>query len=320
APSQPSAEPLSEALRGKGFHECNPHDPIGLGPYSPYRKLRMGRIAIPQRGGHTPDYGYDVLMHCHGHEPLRKTLVQVARGVTYVGIDRGVGSGPYTAAFSDPKRFPKLLASITRNLREHSGQPKAHIRHLALSAWSAGYGAVNRILKHKPEGVDAVVLLDGLHAAWKPGAAHHSKPSDVDPLFIRPIFDFAARAKRGQGIFYLTHSQVEPEGGYPSVKLTTATLLEELGLNLEPVEPTQADEFGLIGRATSGGLHVLSYAGNREYAHCSHLSHIRGALNVIETLWKTPALDRGVPNTPAPQLRAAEPGEADDADEDEDAD
>jgi len=224
-PPQPHAEPLTEALRGKGFHECNPHDPIGLGPYSEYRKLRMGRIAIPQRGGHTADYGYDVLMHFHGHEPLRKTLVQVARGVTYVGVDRGVGSGPYTEAFSDPKRFPRLLASITRNLRDHSGQPKAHIRHLALSAWSAGYGAVNRILKHKPKGVDAVVLLDGLHAAWKPGAAHHSRPSDVDPLFIRPIFDFAVQAQRGHGIFYLTHSQVEPEGGYPSVKLTTATLL-----------------------------------------------------------------------------------------------
>ena len=28
-------EPLTPALRQKGFHECNPHDPLGLGPYAP---------------------------------------------------------------------------------------------------------------------------------------------------------------------------------------------------------------------------------------------------------------------------------------------
>lgn len=313
------AAPLTEALRTKGFHECNPHDAIGLGPYSEYRKLRMGRIAIPQKGGHTADFGYDVLIHFHGHEPVRKTLVQVARGVTYVGIDRGVGSGRYTTAFEDPERFPRLLASIQKNLQAHTNEPRAHVRHLAISAWSAGYGAVNRILKHHSSKVDAVVLLDGLHGGWKPGAAHHTKPSDVDPAFIQPIFDYAARAKAGKGIFYLTHSQVEPEGGYPSVKLTTALLLEQLGLSLEQRDPG-ADEFGLLGEVHSGNLHVLSYAGHREYAHCSHISHITEALYLLESTWKTPALDRSVAPTPAPKLgtpQAETEGAEEGSDEDE---
>src|SRR5690606_23846595 len=132
----------SPELRQRGYHECYPHDPLGLGPYAPYRNLSMGRILIPERGGHTEDMGFDVLVHFHGHEPLRKTLVQVARGVVYVGIDRGLGSGPYADAFAAPGSFERLRASITRALQKHSGDPRAHIRHLALSAWSAGYGAV----------------------------------------------------------------------------------------------------------------------------------------------------------------------------------
>ncbi|MEZ4371943.1 MAG: hypothetical protein R3B07_14010 [Polyangiaceae bacterium] len=309
-------QPLNDELRMKGFHECNPQDPIGLGPYSPYRKLRMGQIAIPQKGGHTDDFGYDVLIHFHGHEPVRKTLVQVAHGITYVGVDRGTGSGPYTKAFEDPERFPRLLRSIQKNLQAYSKDPRAHIRHLAISAWSAGYGAVNRILKHSADKVDAVVLLDGLHGGWKPGAAHHTKPSDVDPAFIQPIFDYAKRAKEGHGIFYLTHSQVEPEGGYPSVRLTTALLLEQLGLSLEKRDAGDG-EFGLLGEVHSGNLHVLSYAGHREYAHCSHISHITEALYLLESTWKTPPLDRSVENTPAPKLGTPQ---AEDTDSEADTD
>ncbi|MCB9584075.1 MAG: hypothetical protein H6718_01685 [Polyangiaceae bacterium] len=316
--AQLKAEPLNDQLRLKGFHECNPHDPIGLGPYAAYRKLRMGQIAIPQKGGHTNDFGYDVLIHFHGHEPIRKTLVQVAHGITYVGVDRGTGSGPYTKAFEDPERFPRLLRSIQKNLQAYSNDPRAHIRHLAISAWSAGYGAVNRILKHSADKVDAVVLLDGLHGGWKPGAAHHSKPSDVDPAFIQPIFDYAKNAKAGRGIFYLTHSQVEPEGGYPSVRLTTALLLEQLGLSLEKRDAGDS-EFGLLGEVHSGNLHVLSYAGHREYAHCSHISHITEALYLLESTWKTPPFDRSVENTPAPKLGTPQ-AETDDEDSDDSSD
>ena len=51
------AERLDDELRKKGFHECFPHDPIGLGPYTPFKNLSMGRIALPQVGGHTADMG-----------------------------------------------------------------------------------------------------------------------------------------------------------------------------------------------------------------------------------------------------------------------
>ncbi|MBI3204460.1 MAG: hypothetical protein HYZ29_23185 [Myxococcales bacterium] len=71
--------PLTPELRAKGFTECNPHDPLGLGPYAPFRPVPFGKILIPKKGGHTPDMGFDVVIHFHGADAVRKYLVQSAR-------------------------------------------------------------------------------------------------------------------------------------------------------------------------------------------------------------------------------------------------
>ena len=114
-------EPLTDELRTKGFGECNPHDPLGLGPYALYRTLYVGRILIPQKGGHTGDMGFDVLVHFHGSVAVRKLLVQVARGVVLVLIDKGNGGGPYARALRSPATFPELRRSIEAELRRQSG-------------------------------------------------------------------------------------------------------------------------------------------------------------------------------------------------------
>jgi len=294
------AEPLSEALRAKGYHECYPHDPIGLGPYGRYRNVSMGRLLVPQKGGHTSDMGYDVVIHFHGHEAVRKTLVQVARGVAYVGIDKGLGSGAYETAFNDPSAFTTLLYSIEKGLQAESRDPRAHIRKLALSAWSAGYGAVNEILKHHADAVDAVVLLDGLHGRWE--ALPNRDPSKpLKTTQIAPTIEFARRAARGEKIFVFTHSFVDPVDYTPTC-VTADLLLIELGLKRELMDPG-SNPFGQSGKSDSKGFHLWSYRGKNEHAHCTHISHVAKALSdVIEPAWRTPAMDRGVPFTKAPKL------------------
>ena len=312
------AEPLNDELRKKGFHECYPHDPLGLGPYSPFKNLSMGRIAIPQRGGHTSDMGYDVVIQFHGHSPVRKTLVQVARGVVYVGIDKGLGSGPYSDAFANPDVFQALWRSIEAALKHQSGDERAHIRHLALSAWSAGYGAVNEILKYGDDRIDAVILLDGLHAAWNPAARDHDAGvASLSSLPLSPTFRFAKKAARGEKIFLFTHSDVNPES-YPSTRQTADLLLHELGLTRTATDPGE-DRFGQWATVDHAGFHLWSFKGANELAHCSHIPHIARALYLIEDAWDTPAMDRDVPATPAPILgtptaageaRVEEPGES----------
>ena len=62
-PPKLTIAPLTDELRDKGFSECNPYDPIDLGPYSFYERVSLGRMLIPQKGGHTADMGYDVVIH-----------------------------------------------------------------------------------------------------------------------------------------------------------------------------------------------------------------------------------------------------------------
>ncbi len=296
-----SAARLTPQLRKKGFHECNPHDPIGLGPYTPYRNVRVGRIAIPQKGGHTSDMGYDVVIHFHGHSAIRKTLVQVARGVAYVGIDKGLGSGPYSKAFANPDVYPALLRSIEGALRNHTRDEGTHVRRVALTAWSAGYGAINEILKHGDDRVDAVVLLDGLHAAWNP--ARPKRDGTVASLSshsLTPTFAFAKKAMAGEKLFFFTHTNINPET-YPSTRMTADLLLHELGLTRTAMDP-RGDKFGQSGTVDRGGFHVWSFNGTDELAHCSHIALMPRALRIIETAWKTPAMDRNVPFTKAPKL------------------
>jgi hypothetical protein len=340
-PPRLQAAPLTDALRARGHHECNPHDPIGLGPYSRYHNVALGgHMLIPQRGGHTDEMGYDVLLHFHGHEALRKTLVQVSRGVVFVGFDKGLGSGAYSRAFAAPKSLRRVLDSVRARLVEYTGDSRAHVRRVALSAWSAGYGAVNEILKYAPSSVDAVVLLDGLHAGWDPSRPHARGVTAVSGAAIAPTLRYAARAQGGEGSFVFTHSEVDPVT-YPSTELTAGYLLAEIGLEPVSVAPRVeaprelelvahrsaappellpgpappvsdaagapvAQPYPMRSRVDVAGLHVWGYAGADQRAHCSHIAHISRVLSdVLERTWQTPRMDRDVPFQQAPKLGSA---------------
>jgi hypothetical protein len=304
---QLEAMPISRELRKRGYHECYPPDPMGLGPYARPRNLSIGRILIPKRGGHTPDLGFDVILHFHGMDPLRKTLVQVAGGVVLAGVDRGAGSGRYTAAFQNPQIFPRLRRSIERALQRHTGDERAHIRHLALSAWSAGYGAIVEILKQGHEGIDALVLLDSLHAGWNRTAPRRRGPRALGDHHIAPVIEFARLASQGRKIFVLTHSNVDPVT-YPSTGRTADFLLERLGLERKTVL-RDAGLLAQIGAVDVQGLHVWSYRGNDERTHCAHLSLIAQAVrDVLEPAWDTPVMEReslGVPRPAEPRYLLA---------------
>ena len=297
---RPELAPLTDELRKKGYNQCNPPDPLGWGPYLPFVRCGMGHIAVPQRGGHTLDYGYDVIVHFHGAPPVRKTLVQVARGVVFVGVDLGIGSGKYSDAFKLRESFPEFRRTIEAALQRRSGQSQAHIRHLALSAWSAGYGAINEILKFGDQNIDAVVLLDALHAGWAPGSKRDGTVKSVSAAFIAPTIAFARRAMRGEKILVFTHSYVDPVS-YPSTSLTAKLLLNELGVSQQAVA-IPAGFLTQDGAVDQAGLHVWSYRGHDELAHCAHISLMARVLSdILEKEWDTPEMDRNVPAIKTPE-------------------
>lgn len=294
-PSPPARrEPpaLTAALRARGYNACMMPDP-GFGPYTRWIKLSTGQMIMPERGGHTGDFGYDVVVHFHGHEAVRHAFAQVARGAVLVGIDLGIASGPYEKAFESPFRFRELLDGVTRALVRHTGDPRAHIRHLALSSWSAGYGAVTRILRRFGSSIDAVVLLDSLHASYVAAPGREGRPlHDVFGLPLEPVVRFAERAARGDGILFLSHSQVVPPG-YASTSEVADFLLGDVAGVRVPMQGRSALGAELFSGYDRGGLHLRGYRGGDKPAHCAHTELLGEAVrDYLEPAWRTPAAER----------------------------
>jgi hypothetical protein len=286
------APALTSALKAKGWNACMMPD-TGFGPYTRWMNVAMGQMIVPKRGGMTEDGGYDVVMHFHGHEAVRRALVQTAEGVVLVGIDLGVGSGAYEGALALAKPFDELLVSIERGLRKHSGNPDAHIRHLALSSWSAGYGAVVDVLRHHEARVDAVVLLDSLHSGYVKGPPH-----DMHAIWgvwsgpLAPVVSFARLAAKGEKKLWLTHSDVRPPG-YAATAEVADFLLGEVGGVRAPMQGTTPLGAELKSGADLGGLSVRGYTGNGEHAHCAHTELLAEVVrDVLEPAWGTPAAER----------------------------
>ena len=261
-------------------------------------QLPLGKMLIPDKGGHTPDMGYDVLLHFNGAESVRRLLVQVSKGLVLVLVDKANG-GAYARAVASKDIVSVVKKSIERALRKHAGDDRAHIRHFAISAWSAGTIAVDKILSRNPEGVDAFVIMDGLHGAWRERAPREQKSSSLDARFVAPEIELAKRAQRGETLFVITHSHINP-GLYPSTFATADSILDELGLKPLRVDPG-SDPYGQTSAVDVKGLHVWGYRGNDVKAHCTQLSRIaRIVTELIEPAWNTPAMDRTGPPRPLP--------------------
>jgi hypothetical protein len=253
----------------------------GLVYLAPARSVARGSFYIPAEGGMAADGGYDVIVHFHGGNAVKKTIARQARGVAFVGIDLGNGSGPYADAFPSARPFDDLRSSLESALRAHANDPRAHVRHLALSGWSAGYGAINAILRAGGgPAVDAVILLDGFHANLTPAGG-------VDGANITPLVAYARGAAGGERYFYFSHSRIATDG-YASTSQVATYLLGLLGVRPVAATPT-IDPLGLLAYADREGFHLRAFDGADARAHCDHTRHIAEAVAMLEERWRTPA-------------------------------
>lgn len=267
-----------------GVNPCNTKDP-GFGIYDKWdRNISMGQMIMPVRGGITKSGGFDVVIHFHGHEAIRKEFVKAADGAVLVGIDLGIGSGAYSSAFSSPQAFKDLVESIEKEVAKQRGLPSAKARKIALSAWSAGYGAVQEILNQEEgkERVDTVILLDGLHTGYK--------GDGLDTSLLDPFVAFAKRAKAGKKLMYVSHSSIIPPG-YASTTETENYLVFELGGKPKKAKPRKSDPWGLDLNAKfdSGNFHMRGYDGNDKMDHCAHIGLVKDVMkSFVKPRWKTP--------------------------------
>ncbi|WP_438000483.1 hypothetical protein WMF26_12345 [Sorangium sp. So ce185] len=283
-PGATSSRATPSKKRRGDINPCMTPDP-GWGVYDRWsRAPSIGQMIMPHKGGVTKRGGFDVIIHFHGHEALRKEFVKTADGAVLVGIDLGIGSGAYSSAFSAPYVFENLLDSIERAVAKKTGKKKVYIRKLGLSAWSAGYGAIEQILR-QPAGkrVDALVLLDSLHAGY---ADEHQRKLKVAQ--IEPFIAFARRAAAGEAFMFMSHSSILPPG-YASTAETASFIVQQL--RGKPRGSSRRDVLGLdmIRRFDRGDFHLRGYTGDDKPDHCAHLGLMADVMRVhLKPRWKTP--------------------------------
>ncbi|WP_437554194.1 hypothetical protein WME97_20600 [Sorangium sp. So ce367] len=264
-----------EAQAGCGFADQ------GFGVYERWRPLPLGKLLVPPAHAIRSDGGYDLLIHFHGAEPVRKVLAPRGMDLVIAGVDVGTRSSEYARAIEGGS-WDALLQAIDREVESASGSAGARVRRLVLSSWSAGSGAIGRIIERGSSHVDALILLDSLYGSYMPGQTSLAQGQ------LAPYVALANAAARGAPVFYLTHTDI-PTSGYASTKEAATFLLRELGAT--PIAVTsigdeapsaapgapgdRAAEAGDALRLTrmydGGSLYVRGYAGAGPGEHCAQL-------------------------------------------------
>ncbi len=276
---------------------CNMADP-GYGIYYPWVKnLEIGRMLMPKRGALTADNGFDVIIHFHGGNAVRKMIADTARGIFVVGIDLGAGSGAYGRPFSDPELFRNLLNDIEESVAEYTNRPSAHIRKLGLTGWSAGYGAIRAILRQRAGNrVDAVVLLDGLHSNYD-----EKNPLGLRASQLSPFVSFAKRAANGGKFMFVSHSSIIPPG-YASTTETAHYLTNKLGVKVHSSSAKDSPLLSRYEQAKSGGFLMRGYHGEGKDDHCAQIALITDAVIAMEQKWQTPKAEGERYSRPKPTV------------------
>ena len=294
----PSPGTLSQGLTLPAFAEIDRALGIGLAPAAPAFDPKLdapkrivtpsGRVAFLPNGCRTAARDFNLVIHFHGAptamEPaFERSGIDGALGI----VNLGIGSGAYETALQYPGSFDEIVNRFTVAVREMCPGTTAKPRRIALSGWSAGYGAVVRVLDRPRDAarVDAVLLADGLHASIDPTNKYERHVS-VDHM--APFTAFADEAVAGRKLFAITHSQITTP--YASTTETADFLLAQEGVtraapNMAPPRPGMV----MKSRGDAAGFHVLGFGGGDQKAHADHL-HAFGdtLLPYLKERWSTP--------------------------------
>ena len=272
--------PLSAGMTKSAIAEIDQALGFGLAPQAtafeaaldtPKRLVTTGgRVISLPNGCRTVSRPFDLLIHFHGAPPsLEPAFERSDIDAVLVILNLGNGSGKYDEAFRYAGSFDALLQRTTLALHDMCPNAVSSIGRIGLSAWSAGYGSVFRILDHERDAarVDAVLLADGLHASFEPGGRTEHR---IAVEQIAPFLTLADEAVAGKKLFAITHSAITTT--YASTTQTADFLLAQESVDrVAPTAPTPRPGMTPTSRADSGNFHVMGFDGGNEQAHCDHL-------------------------------------------------
>jgi hypothetical protein len=157
-------------------------------------------------------------------------------------------------------------------------------RHLTLSGFSAGHGAIRRILRTPALAarVSAVLLLDGMHTSYVPEGTTLANGGVLDTANLVALTEYARRAAAGHARMLISHSEIFP-GTYASTTETADWLLRESGVMRKAVLKWGPRGMQQLSEARRGHLHVRGFAGN---SAPDHIDQLHAMPELLRDLWR----------------------------------
>jgi hypothetical protein len=265
----------SAADRG-GVEPCATQrvDTSGFEDWTP---LARGKLTTPRAPFLDGTGRFDLVIHLHGDEPVRRELVLSKQHFVLFTLTLDP-SQSYAPLFTGSRLYEAIVAGVEKLVAERTGKA-AHVGHVALSAWSAGFVGIEAALAQPvSKDVDAVLLIDGLHA-----------PRNDDPAFkaqLAPFVAYAARAAAGERFMLVSHSSIDPPD-FASTTECAHYLVASLGGKPQPVKRADALGLELVEYFNRGDLNVRGYAGNDKADHCAQLGVLRDAFAALGRRWSS---------------------------------
>lgn len=228
-------------------------------------KLELGTLFIPAKlKNHTRAR---LLFFFHGGDWLPAVAAARRRGVAVVTIQSGSGSSTYERLFENSKRFPDLIA-------EAESRSNMKFSEIELGGWSAGCGAIRKILRDPPSynRVSRVLCIDGVHTSYVNGHPG-PKESNIETAPLQIWLKFGRAAMAGEKHLIITHSEIFP-GTFASTTETADYLLREWGLKPHPVLKWGPMKTQVLSEVKRGNLLVMGFAGNSAPDHVDELESL----------------------------------------------
>ncbi|MEM9693236.1 MAG: hypothetical protein AAGA56_11870 [Myxococcota bacterium] len=262
----------------------------------PAERSSPGMLFVPHHL-RAPDGRFDLLIHFHGFPDLVQDSVLAARlNAVVFSVNLGIGGAPYRARMARPDAFDRIVERVRARM-ESKGLAGASVRRVAVSGWSAGYGAVFQLLQdpQRDTAVDALLLLDTPHGSFI------GDSREIQPESVTPYVAYARRAMRGERLFIVTHSAITT-ARFASTTETTDFVLDRLALRRTgggapvgvPTIDTAHSAFPALRKAwleptshcREGDFHLLGFAGRTPENHIAHLAQMsETALPLLRARW-----------------------------------
>lgn len=245
--------------------------------------------------------GYDLIVHFHGLGRLQEgNLDRSQLNAAVVTINLGVSTDLYGNAFRDPQSFQRLLAEAQEEIDKSGRAPNAKVNRIALSAWSAGFVSVAKIMSEpaNAEKIDAVIVADGFFTSLT-----NIKKRTVNSASLERFATLAQAATKDEKLFAISHSSI-PTVDYASTEETAAKLLEMTSNTKTPsknVGPRNMHETYVVDR---GAFHVKGYEGVTAGDHIKQITALGETLYpYLKSRWEQPEAGAVTARTSAPSPR-----------------